>query len=172
VRGQAPAPGWEVEVTTVTEALTRLKIVREAVDGIEPNELAVTEAHAAVEGFLEAILEDNSDEAGTERAQLAMQAKALELTMPALGELAGPDHPVARTTFAIYANAVELLVKCYEEGSEPDSWLELGISNGWVSPPWCAIHAGPPMTEDEEAELEAHDGDPDCLCLFSVRLLP
>lgn len=48
-----------------------------------------------------------------------------------------------------------------------DAWLQLGIDEGWVSPPFCNTHEGDPyMTIDEEAEWDA-GGDP-CLVVLKV----
>lgn len=45
-------------------------------------------------------------------------------------------------------------------------WLELGVANGWCSPPTCGMHDGTPFTEDESERFE--DGwDP---CVPIVRL--
>jgi hypothetical protein len=41
-------------------------------------------------------------------------------------------------------------------------WLSQGISNGWITEPFCNTHDGDPyMTEEEEQEWE-DGGDPCC----------
>jgi hypothetical protein len=45
-------------------------------------------------------------------------------------------------------------------------WLELGIAKGWVSEPYCGMHDGFPLTEEEDVEIE-DGGDP---CITTMRL--
>ena len=40
-----------------------------------------------------------------------------------------------------------------------DEWLRIGIAEGWIGAPVCAIHDGLPTSADEDAEFEA-GGDP------------
>jgi hypothetical protein len=48
------------------------------------------------------------------------------------------------------------------------AWLQMGITKGWVSEPFCNTHDGDPyMTEEEEKEWE-DGGDP---CLHVVKLI-
>jgi hypothetical protein len=55
-----------------------------------------------------------------------------------------------------------------EKEDEFLAWLEVGITNGWISKPFCNTHDGDPyMTEEEEKEWE-EGGDP---CLPVVKLL-
>lgn len=44
-------------------------------------------------------------------------------------------------------------------------WLELGIKQGWCSPPVCAQHDGWPTTEAEDLEME-EGFDP---CIHIIR---
>jgi len=56
------------------------------------------------------------------------------------------------------------------EPSPPDfdEWLMVGISNGWVTEPFCYTHDGDPyMTEEEEKEWE-DGGDP---CSPVIKLI-
>jgi hypothetical protein len=49
-----------------------------------------------------------------------------------------------------------------------DEWLMVGISNGWVTEPFCYTHDGDPyMTEEEEKEWE-DGGDP---CAPVIKLI-
>lgn len=47
-----------------------------------------------------------------------------------------------------------------------DQWLEIGLRSGWVSPPICETHDGPPTSITEEAEF-IDGSDP---CLFVMRV--
>ena len=50
---------------------------------------------------------------------------------------------------------------------EYDEWLKIGVSNGWVSQPFCHTHDGDPyMTIDEEKQWE--EGDDPCLVVLKV----
>jgi hypothetical protein len=50
---------------------------------------------------------------------------------------------------------------------EYDEWLKVGVSNGWVSQPFCHTHEGDPyMTIDEEKQWE--EGDDPCLVVLKV----
>ena len=42
-----------------------------------------------------------------------------------------------------------------------ETWLEIGIRAGYVSPPVCTTHDGIPMSITEEAEFE--DGSDPCI---------
>lgn len=45
---------------------------------------------------------------------------------------------------------------------EISEWLEIGITNKWITDPFCYTHDGDPyMTEEEEREWE-EGGDPCC----------
>jgi hypothetical protein len=47
-------------------------------------------------------------------------------------------------------------------------WLDLGISNKWISNPFCNTHDGDPyMTQEEDEEWE-RGGDP---CMPVVKLI-
>ena len=47
-------------------------------------------------------------------------------------------------------------------------WMAFGVSQGWVTEPFCNTHDGDPyMTEEEEQEWE-DGGDP---CLSVLKLL-
>jgi len=49
-----------------------------------------------------------------------------------------------------------------------DTWLRIGIEQGWCGPAVCATHDGTPTSEIEDTEFE--DGaDP---CLHILRLYP
>jgi len=49
-----------------------------------------------------------------------------------------------------------------------EDWLDHGLDNGWVTPPFCNTHDGDPyMTEEEEREWE-EGGDP---CMFVIKLI-
>lgn len=46
-------------------------------------------------------------------------------------------------------------------------WMAFGVSQGWITEPFCNTHDGDPyMTEEEEKEWE-EGGDP-CLSVFKV----
>jgi len=46
-------------------------------------------------------------------------------------------------------------------------WLDIGITNGWISEPFCYTHDGDPyMTEEEEKEWE--DGGDPCAPVIKV----
>lgn len=49
------------------------------------------------------------------------------------------------------------------------TWLNQGIDEGWISPPFCANHDGLPLTVAEKA----HDDADEILehCIHEVRLL-
>ena len=47
-----------------------------------------------------------------------------------------------------------------------DEWLLYGYERGWVSPPMCSTHDGPPLTEAEEWQFD--DGDDPCVCVMRV----
>ena len=49
-----------------------------------------------------------------------------------------------------------------------DTWLALGIAQGWCGPAVCQTHDGTPVSETEEAEFDEGD-DP---CLHIIRLYP
>lgn len=47
-------------------------------------------------------------------------------------------------------------------------WMAFGVSQGWITEPFCNTHDGDPyMTEEEEQEWE-EGGDP---CLSVVKVL-
>ena len=49
-----------------------------------------------------------------------------------------------------------------------EDWLDYGLDNGWVTPPFCNTHDGDPyMSQEEEAEWE-DGGDP---CMFVIKLI-
>lgn len=59
----------------------------------------------------------------------------------------------------IYAEGMAKMIDFYE-------WLSQGVEKGWVSVPYCEMHEGAPMTEQEEQEWdEGHDP-----CIFSIRI--
>ena len=47
-----------------------------------------------------------------------------------------------------------------------EEWLQFGFDQGWIGPPVCYTHDGMPMTDLEEAELDA-GYDP---CMHLIRL--
>ena len=47
-----------------------------------------------------------------------------------------------------------------------DDWLEIGLKNGWMTPPLCYTHDGIPTTPDEDQAFE--DGDD--ICIHIMRL--
>lgn len=57
-----------------------------------------------------------------------------------------------------------------DNGTETDfsTWLSVGIEHGWVSPPYCATHDGPPLTADER---DLDEDDFYDFCVHAVRLL-
>jgi hypothetical protein len=49
-----------------------------------------------------------------------------------------------------------------------NEWLQVGVTNKWVSPAFCNTHDGDPyMTEEEEQEWN-NGGDP---CMFVIKVL-
>lgn len=48
-----------------------------------------------------------------------------------------------------------------------DTWLEIGMENGWCGPAVCYTHDGLPMSDDEWMEEEV-SGEPPCMHI--VRL--
>ena len=46
-----------------------------------------------------------------------------------------------------------------------DTWLQDGITNGWIGPAVCYTHDGLPTSEAEDSEFE--EGDP---CIHILRL--
>lgn len=46
-------------------------------------------------------------------------------------------------------------------------WVQAGIDNGWVTPPFCHTHDGDPyMTEYEEKAWE--NGEDPCMSVFKI----
>lgn len=46
-------------------------------------------------------------------------------------------------------------------------WIQAGIDNGWISPPFCNTHDGDPyMTEEEEQAWE--NGEDPCMPVFKI----
>lgn len=45
-------------------------------------------------------------------------------------------------------------------------WLALGVGQGWVSLPVCAVHNGPPLSESESMAFD--DGDDPCVLVLRV----
>ena len=56
--------------------------------------------------------------------------------------------------------------------ADPDFalWLRHGIERGWISDPFCYVHDAPPLTQDEDREVNEADGDLDVVCFSVVRL--
>ncbi len=50
-----------------------------------------------------------------------------------------------------------------------DTWLTVGIEQGWIGPPVCETHDGLPMS-DEEWAITDLDGEPPCIHI--LRLYP
>lgn len=48
-----------------------------------------------------------------------------------------------------------------------DTWMALGIKNGWCGAPVCSTHDGIPMSEPEETAFFEHGHD---LCIHIVRM--
>jgi hypothetical protein len=49
-------------------------------------------------------------------------------------------------------------------------WLEIGLSEGWISEPFCHTHNGDPyMTEEDEKQWE-EGGDPCCHVLKLIAV--
>lgn len=92
-------------MTTVEEALTRLKIVKEATKDFD-SPLAGVEAVTAVQAFLVAVLEDTDD---LTIRTLAANAIVMGGVMPLLD-----DEHAFRLTFSVFAQTVELLLEIHE----------------------------------------------------------
>lgn len=45
-------------------------------------------------------------------------------------------------------------------------WLEIGVSNKWVSEPYCDTHDGGPLTDEEAQDLD-QGNDP---CMVAMRV--
>lgn len=104
-------------MTTVTDALDRLLIVKAATEG-EDGQLAAIEAFGAVTGFLEAVIDDTRD-ADDLRSRmvyaLAVNALTFGAISPILAFFTGPGSQPTDTTFNAFAHTVELLIELHEE---------------------------------------------------------
>jgi hypothetical protein len=48
-----------------------------------------------------------------------------------------------------------------------DTWLAVGIEQGWCGPPVCETHDGLPMSDEEYAIMEI-DGEPPCVHIIRL----
>jgi hypothetical protein len=148
-------------MTTVAEALTRLQIVRDAVEGTATdNPLAGAEAHHAVRALIEAVLDDPSADPACEHCLtiyvLARNAIAHLATLPMMSVVMPQrTYDFAFETFAITVEHLISLLEVEDHGK-----ARLGE-------PFCWVHGMPELTDEEQAIVEA--GDIDDICVFVAR---
>jgi hypothetical protein len=54
-----------------------------------------------------------------------------------------------------------------EDQDEFVIWFNNGVKRGWISSMFCDTHDGPPLNDEEFAELEEH-GE---ICVHCVRIM-
>lgn len=105
-------------MSNITEAIDRLDIVRAATDGADDSPLAALEARGAVDGLLEAILQETHD-CDCPRCDLShalASAAVINLgLMQVLVHFTGPEAEVLEVALGNLANSVETLVAAYRE---------------------------------------------------------